>query len=84
MGGLEAPKKANLGVILQETTQPFCSMYYSEGPQGPFQRPFCREPTCTLPYCKSNRVDDLCLESLSYRNLDMQFENLAGLGPFIL
>ena len=84
MGGLEAPKKANLGVILQETTQPFCSMYYSEGPQGPFQRPFCREPTCTLPYCKSNRIDDLSIESLSYRNLDMQFENLAGLGPFIL
>ena len=31
---------------------------------SPFQRPFCREPTCTLPYCKSNRIDDLSIESL--------------------
>ena len=36
--------------------------------------------TCTLPYCKSNRIDDLSIESLSYRSLEMQFENLAGLG----
>ena len=35
-------------------------------------------------YCKSSRIDDLSIESLSYRSLEMQFENLAGLGPFIL
>ena len=72
------------GIILLETTQLFCSMYYWKGLKAHFQRPFCREPTCTLPYCKSNMVDDFSIESLSYRNLDMQFQNLAGLGPRIM
>ena len=41
-----------------------------KGLKGPFQTPFCREPTCTLPYCKSNRIDDLGIKTLGYSNLD--------------
>ena len=63
MGGLEAPIKLH-GVLH------FVAFTNFEGGRGPFQRPFCREPTCTLPFYKSNKIDDLSIESLSYRNLE--------------